>query len=319
MSKVLQKIIEYKRAVIGTTVSLISGAIIFKKILKPAYAKARTEFDYGTAMIPHIDKRYKDGEDACYANKDFLVVLDGVGGWNEVGVDPGLFTKQLIKLIEGEFYRDQYQSLKDMLDNSLKQTTNKGSSTAVMLQIDPKEPRQIRTINLGDSGYAIFRFDKATYYNQGSNSINIDDLSLQYRSKEQQHGYDFPFQCGTNGDPASDAVEQVHQMQHNDIIVVGSDGLLDNMYDKDIKTCIRQYLNHEGKSAIGKDLDVKQAATCLAAKAEQMSNDVNNFSPFANAAKQAGKEHTTGGKPDDITVIVAQFKNKQRRFRKYVD
>ena len=44
-------------------------------------------------MIPHVDKRYKGGEDACYADEKLLVVLDGVGGWNDVGVDPALFSK----------------------------------------------------------------------------------------------------------------------------------------------------------------------------------------------------------------------------------
>ena len=44
-------------------------------------------------MIPHIDKRHKGGEDAYVARSDLLVVADGVGGWGEHGVDPGLFSK----------------------------------------------------------------------------------------------------------------------------------------------------------------------------------------------------------------------------------
>ncbi len=47
----------------------------------------------GFCMIPHPDKAYKSGEDAVYCDDKFLTVLDGVGGWNEVGVDPGLFSK----------------------------------------------------------------------------------------------------------------------------------------------------------------------------------------------------------------------------------
>ena len=63
-------------------------------------------------MIPHVDKRYKGGEDACYADEKLLVVLDGVGGWNEVGVDPALFSKQLVGLIEEEYKKDPTQELK---------------------------------------------------------------------------------------------------------------------------------------------------------------------------------------------------------------
>ena len=46
-------------------------------------------------MIPHIEKRHKGGEDAYYVDEQMLVVLDGVGGWGNQGVDPGLFSKQL--------------------------------------------------------------------------------------------------------------------------------------------------------------------------------------------------------------------------------
>lgn len=41
-------------------------------------------FDFGTHMIPHPEKAHKGGEDACYANKNMIVVADGVGGWADV-------------------------------------------------------------------------------------------------------------------------------------------------------------------------------------------------------------------------------------------
>ena len=133
-------------------------------------------------MIPHVDKRHKNGEDACYSSEQLLVVLDGVGGWNEQGVDPGLFTKELIKLIEEEFKKDPDQELKPLLDSALKQSTCQGTSTAVLLKIDADRPDYIKTINLGDSGYLIFR-----------KKNDSGDISLQFRTKEQQHFYDCPF------------------------------------------------------------------------------------------------------------------------------
>ena len=44
-----------------------------------------------------MEKRDKGGEDAWAASKSFLAVADGVGGWADRGVDPGLFSKQLTK------------------------------------------------------------------------------------------------------------------------------------------------------------------------------------------------------------------------------
>jgi protein phosphatase PTC7 len=49
-------------------------------------------------IIPHPDKVSKGGEDAGYADKKYLSVADGVGGWADEGVDPGKYSKNLITL-----------------------------------------------------------------------------------------------------------------------------------------------------------------------------------------------------------------------------
>jgi len=50
-------------------------------------------FNGGVLVKPHDDKVYKGGEDGFAASKTLLVVADGVGGWANKGVDPGLFAK----------------------------------------------------------------------------------------------------------------------------------------------------------------------------------------------------------------------------------
>jgi protein phosphatase PTC7 len=44
-------------------------------------------------LRPHDDKVDKGGEDAFCATKTLLSVADGVGGWADHGVDPGIFSK----------------------------------------------------------------------------------------------------------------------------------------------------------------------------------------------------------------------------------
>ena len=46
-------------------------------------------------MIPHPKKVAKGGEDAFYVSPGLIAVADGVGGWGEMGIDPGLFSKEL--------------------------------------------------------------------------------------------------------------------------------------------------------------------------------------------------------------------------------
>jgi len=48
-------------------------------------------------IIPHDDKRHRGGEDAAASNQSVIVVADGVGGWAEMGIDPGIFSKELTR------------------------------------------------------------------------------------------------------------------------------------------------------------------------------------------------------------------------------
>lgn len=48
-------------------------------------------------MIPHPEKKHKNGEDSFYANSQILSVADGVGGWAKHGIDPGLYSEKLCK------------------------------------------------------------------------------------------------------------------------------------------------------------------------------------------------------------------------------
>lgn len=61
--------------------------------------KFKYKFAYGSHMIPHPQKAYKGGEDAMYTSDNLLVVADGVGGWADQGVDPGLYSKKLCEII----------------------------------------------------------------------------------------------------------------------------------------------------------------------------------------------------------------------------
>lgn len=52
----------------------------------------------GSCCLPHPDKEAKGGEDAHFICEDEQVigVADGVGGWADVGVDAGLYSRELM-------------------------------------------------------------------------------------------------------------------------------------------------------------------------------------------------------------------------------
>ena len=104
-------------------------------------------------QIPHIKKIEKGGEDAYVASKNLLVVADGVGGWAKQGVDPGLFSKSLVKNIKNLYEKLPEKGLKDILALSVLKTKEMGTSTATLISL---KNDTLKTANLGDSAYAIY-------------------------------------------------------------------------------------------------------------------------------------------------------------------
>jgi protein phosphatase PTC7 len=171
--------------------------------------------------IPHDDKRYKGGEDAFTTSPKLIAVADGVGGWADRGVDPGLFSKQLCKDIQAIFDKnaETKYSLKQILIEAVKRNKHMGSSTACLAMIDADD--KLKTTNLGDSGYVIFR----------STNGKIEKI---FRSKEQQYSFNFPYQCGSGCELPTNAFDNEHEIFEHDLIVMGTDGVLDNVFDEDI-------------------------------------------------------------------------------------
>ena len=88
-------------------------------------------------MNPKYDKRHKKGEDALLVKEKFICALDGVGGWasHDPPIDSGLMTKELIVHISDMYDLGEFKTLHDLLDESVKKTVSKGSTTAVMAEI----------------------------------------------------------------------------------------------------------------------------------------------------------------------------------------
>lgn len=127
-------------------------------------------------------------------------------------------------------------SPRELLVEACKQNTEVGSCTACLVSLDEKAS-VLSTANLGDSGYMILR-----------QVAGKDKLEIVYESKEQQHAFNFPFQVGTNGDPPSSAEVNAHNVLNGDIIILGTDGLWDNMHRPKIVDLINPFIQKHPES-----------------------------------------------------------------------
>jgi len=237
---------------------------------------SETRLCAGISVIPHPAKRAKGGEDAYFFSSDMNVagIADGVGGWADLGVDPAVYSRSLMEgaRLEAEHSRDPLEIMSAGYTHSAEVT---GSSTCCICVLDG---HVLRSANLGDSGFMVIR-----------------GLDIIYRSKEQQHAFNSPYQLGTGSTdrPEHATVTEVNVLP-GDLVILGSDGLFDNLYDDEIL---------ELASKAHEPVTISQT---IARQAYAVANDKSAMSPFSHLARQCGWPLAIGGKLDDITVVVAR-------------
>ncbi len=281
--------------------------------------KTKLFFSYGVTSLPHIDKRQKGGEDAHCENDRLLAVADGVGGWNDVGVDPSLYSKDLCSNIMKQHESDPSKDLLQVFITACKNTKYRGSSTCTICKIN--SPDKLEALNLGDSGYLILRPN----YNVDQNNYNFEII---FKSEEQTHGFNFPYQVGEGGDNPAKAEVKFHSVKPYDLLILATDGLWDNISNENIIKVIKKFLekkeidqkavdkaklNTEGLSLNTRPLmidNLNALSDYITKTTETLSLDKSYKSPFSVRSKGL----FIGGKHDDITVIVAQILDKTTKF-----
>ncbi|XP_075248639.1 uncharacterized protein LOC142341525 [Convolutriloba macropyga] len=259
-----------------------------------------------TGFILHHTQDGIFGDDAWfvadYDTTQVIGVADGVGGWRDYGVDASVFPRHLMKqceriVKEGRFQVQRPTSILSggydaMYD--LKQPIV-GSSTVCIVVLE-RLANTLYSANLGDSGCLVVRSG-----------------SIVHRTAMQQHFFNTPFQLamlpppvpgeaegGILSDRVVDCSEERFQLQVGDIVMVATDGLFDNLADSHIL----KELNYLDKKSPDEDL-LRDTVERLATKARQMSHDPHYSSPFSKLARLEAGLNITGGKPDDITVLLS--------------
>lgn len=257
------------------------------------------------------------GEDSFFMRSDGMGVADGIGGWKDKELererlhlsteraDAALYALKIMHYVTCQL--EQYDELDDrsedghtfnledygkvspqsILRNSYECTNADareecfiGSTTALVAVLRGDE---MRVANIGDCAFMLIR-----------KGITI------YRSEEQQHSFNFPYQLGTTSrNTPEDTQTMTLKIKEGDVVIMGSDGLFDNVFDDDIVDIVAS--KTKSNVILSNPQDVADA---LLRKAKEVAED-SRFatSPFQNKALQEGIYYQ-GGKVDDITVIV---------------
>lgn len=298
----------------------------------PADGQPPIHFVSGTAYIPHPEKD-GNGEDAHFVSNNGLAVgvADGVGGWADLGVDSGKFSREL--MMQCKYFQEAGDMMdpREILTVAFDSTTCIGTSTACLLAL---QDHMLRTANIGDSSFLLLRKGEGGDKNSpGGRKYPV--WKLVYQAPEQQHYFNCPLQLGTNSRDKPEHAQTFNlPCEPGDLILVATDGLFDNLFIEDILMVLEmhsQQFFHKLKRDLaavggGGDPDTNQIdiirplfevldreqltdlldglAMRLTSAAHEAGHDHVRRSPFAANARRAGFRYE-GGKLDDCTVVAS--------------
>ncbi|HJL77987.1 MAG TPA: SpoIIE family protein phosphatase [Candidatus Marinimicrobia bacterium] len=222
-------------------------------------------FVFGNCLIPHPNKADRGGEDALFTSDEInaLGVSDGVGSWYSRGVDPGIYARELMRLTEVAIQAGKLDPVQ-ALRQAYAANKERGTATACVALLDDG---QLNSVNVGDSGFIILRVSQVIQ----SRQITI-------------HSFNFPFQLGQGSpDQPEDGVVVGIKLKPEDIIVMATDGLWDNLFEEQVAELVVE------------QSDMTKLAKNIAEEARFAATEPGRKTPWSDV----------GGKLDDITVVTA--------------
>lgn len=251
-------------------------------------SKSNSVIVAAVTYLPKDNPAKPRGEDAHFIckHRSTIGVADGVGGWAKKGIDSGIYARKLMKNCARLLRRGRNDgiNLTSVLDQAYWRTTVKGSSTACLVSVSGKI---LHAVNVGDSGFLVVRNGK----------------EVRFQSPVQHKKFNHPYQLGIGSDNPSVSEEFELDVEIGDVIILGTDGLWDNMeVDEIIEEVKRGCCNGDDNMIV----DLKMMSSRIANLALYNSFDGYSETPFSKSSVRAGFPFV-GGKVDDITVIVAQI------------
>ncbi|OMJ72260.1 hypothetical protein SteCoe_29339 [Stentor coeruleus] len=290
----------------GKLVNMIPEPKSFK--LQPVLPKSikTVVSDYSFECAGYsIAKLFYLNEDAYFCTQRVIGVADGIGSFKQdFGISSHDFSTELMirceEFVRTHTYKSGTSSIncKEIIRQAYNSIECGGGSTFILASLCG---RQINILNLGDCGMILVRFD--------------DKHKIVFQTTAKIHSFNTPYQLSRRfsiqqlketkldkiefdkSDDISDADEFMITTMPGDIVIMGSDGLWDNLYPKEILKILEQYK--------GQPLDKLASIIAKIAKIKAIGSSNTPFSVNFNNVKK--NKVYAGGKIDDITVVVAKI------------
>lgn len=242
----------------------------------------------------------KNGDDAMIVSPNLVGVADGVSGWSGAHANSGLFARSFLENISRNFSElsfknaDNLQNIKEddlskNLDDAYKDSIQimksedfKGSSTLLVGMIIDKN---LKIMSIGDSKIFVIRNGEIMISNPEQYIANL-----------------CPEQVGTTKTdklPSSVVQYQDFELEQDDLILVCSDGVTDNLYTDEILEIINKKLNKDKSN-------LQEVSNSLLYKTKSIAFDNYCVCPYVEKVNELSNQFITGGKIDDISICISK-------------
>lgn len=256
-------------------------------------AKDRSKDPIYAKYLKDLTNYSKTGEDNYVKTDTRFAVLDGVGGYIQHGYDSSIISSRLAKYIKE--YKGTGNDIKDCLSVAYQKVledpdVEAGATTVALSQIDTKTG-EMDVLNLGDSWLGVLREGK--FVNE---------------TLKQEYYFNAPYQLakipntGKERNSISNKPEDADfykfVVQKGDLVILSTDGMIDNWGKSKIADWWAENL------AADSDLDELNRRFVELVNID--SKDQTFYSEFVREYNQLTNRRYTGGKEDDITVLVVK-------------
>jgi protein phosphatase PTC7 len=243
------------------------------------------KIEMASYVSPHPAKVRWGGEDAVFTKGRTFGVFDGVSGADKLDGVP-LYSKTLAQEMTRMVGKDSISIAEMTL--FLSEAANyadscaTGASTAVVASIS--ENGILQALNVGDSYCIVIR-----------------DGRITAKTREISHYWECPYQLSEDSpDRPKDGTKLNVELMSGDLVIMGSDGIFDNM-DDDMLVEVAENGPRKASAIARRIVDLSR----------KLSLDPEAKTPYAKMAKRKGDpDYKTGlgGKVDDSSAVVVVCK-----------
>lgn len=247
----------------------------------------------------------KAGDDAMLVSPTVLAIADGVSGWGLKGEHGslGIWLRSMVetlsrlmteyKLSHAPHHLNK-RDIDEILDDLYLHTSHlmdlQGLSGSLTLVLSMMSGNLLKMISIGDSKIYVVR-----------------DGTIIKTNEEQMVDLLCPQQVGTQTlsvMPSQLAWVDEVELKADDIVVMCSDGILDNLYEWEILHYLDEYMNFK------KD-NVRTVANKILKHCKDVAFDDNAYTPYNERInklpeKRFGRNYSLGGKLDDMSLLIAK-------------